>query len=168
MNYNIKIIDLIKHFETLHDGDLSLIGLQPKMCPAGYWTEGYGSVIKYNGKMLKGESNKDLAYKLSTIKTEEEADLQLIKNIGCYSGGVERECYKHNFKPNENELGALISISYNCGLGCLDFIIPRLQKGQNVNETFGMWNKSAGKVLKGLVIRRASEAYFYKTGELRL
>ena len=39
-------IDLIKKWESLHDGNLKLIGLQPKMCPAGYWTEGYGNVIK--------------------------------------------------------------------------------------------------------------------------
>ena len=32
-------IDLIKHFEGLHDGDLKKIGLQPKKCPAGIWTE---------------------------------------------------------------------------------------------------------------------------------
>lgn len=38
-------IILIKHYESLHDGDLSRIGLQPKMCPAGYWTEGYGHAI---------------------------------------------------------------------------------------------------------------------------
>lgn len=31
-------ISLIKEFESLHDGDLSVIGLQPKQCPAGIWT----------------------------------------------------------------------------------------------------------------------------------
>ena len=40
MKTGIKGIDLIKEFESLHDGDLKQVGLQPKMCPAGIWTEG--------------------------------------------------------------------------------------------------------------------------------
>lgn len=168
MKLNEKIIDLIKHFESLHDGDLSVIGLQPKMCPAGYWTEGYGNVIRYNGKMLKSIENKELAYLLSTVKTEEQATAQLIENIDKYGNQVKKSCYKQNFKPNDNEFSALASLSYNCGIGSLDYIIPRLMRGENVDSVFGMWNKSDGKVLKGLIIRRAAEAYFYKTGEIRL
>ena len=75
-------LELIKKWESLHDGDLKKIGLQPKMCPAGYWTEGYGNVIKdKSGKMLKGIANKELAYSLTTVKTETEASEQLRKNI---------------------------------------------------------------------------------------
>ena len=48
MRTSNKGIDLIKEFEGLHDGDLSIIGLQPKMCPAGIWTQGYGHAIIYN------------------------------------------------------------------------------------------------------------------------
>jgi lysozyme len=40
MKISEKGLDLIKHFESLHDGDLTIVGLQPKMCPAGIWTEG--------------------------------------------------------------------------------------------------------------------------------
>jgi hypothetical protein len=29
------LIDIITHFEGLHDGDLHVIGLQPKMDPVG-------------------------------------------------------------------------------------------------------------------------------------
>ena len=39
MKTSQKGINLIKYFESLHDGDLTEIGLQPKMCPAGIWTE---------------------------------------------------------------------------------------------------------------------------------
>ena len=34
-------MNLIKKYEGLHDGDLKAIGLQPKMCPANVWTEGW-------------------------------------------------------------------------------------------------------------------------------
>lgn len=168
MKLNLKIVEIIKHFESLHDGDLSVIGLQPKMCPAGYWTEGYGNVIKYNGKMLKGIENKSLAYSLSTIKTEEQATTQLLENIDEYGMQVKNSCYKQNFKPNDNEFSALISISYNCGIGSLDYIIPRIIRSENVDKVFGMWNKSGGEILDGLILRRETEAYFYKTGEVRI
>ena len=38
---NKEGIVLVKHFESLHDGDLTMIGLQPKLCPAGIWKAGY-------------------------------------------------------------------------------------------------------------------------------
>lgn len=169
MKLNLKIIELIKHFESLHDGDLNVIGLQPKMCPAGYWTEGYGNVIRgIGGRMLKGEADRDHAYKLTSICTEKDAERQLAENITEYAKQVEKECYKRNFKPNDNEFSALVSLAYNCGIGSMKYVIPRLMRGENADKVFGMWNKSGGKVLKGLIIRRSAEAYFYKTGNLKL
>lgn len=32
---NDNLIKLISHYESLHDGDLKMIGLQPKMDPVG-------------------------------------------------------------------------------------------------------------------------------------
>ena len=45
-------IDLVKSFEGIHDGDLTVIGLQPKMCPAGIWTVGYGRALRSKPRML--------------------------------------------------------------------------------------------------------------------
>ena len=42
---NKATVDLIKHFESLHDGDLHKIGLQPKMDSVGIWTCGYGRAM---------------------------------------------------------------------------------------------------------------------------
>lgn len=168
MKLKPEIIELIKHFESLHDGDLSVIGLQPKMCPAGYWTEGYGNVIRgIGGRMLKGEADKEHAYKLTSVHTEEDAERQLTKNIIEYAKQVEKECYKLNFKPNDDEFSALVSLAYNCGIGSMKYVIPRLMHGEEVDIVFGRWNKSGGKILKGLIIRRAAEAYFYKTGNIK-
>ena len=49
-------VDFIKHFEGIHDGNLKKIGLQPKMCPAGIWTIGYGYALinKKTNKWIKG------------------------------------------------------------------------------------------------------------------
>ena len=52
-------IALIAYFEQYHDGDLTKIGLQPKMCPAGIWTVGLGHALinKNTGKWLKGQQD---------------------------------------------------------------------------------------------------------------
>ena len=70
MKTNQEGINLIKHFESLHDGDLKQIGLQPKMDPIGIWTEGYGRAMRDDkGNFIKGSAKIELAYKKSKIKT---------------------------------------------------------------------------------------------------
>ncbi len=159
-------IDLIKKWESLHDGDLKIIGLQPKMCPAGYWTEGYGNVIlDKNGKMLKGIANKELAYSLTTVKTETEASEQLRKNIdqdyGLFVDSLE-------LNINQYQFDALCSFAYNCGKNALktSTLLKRVRKEMSepdIRAAFLMWNKAGGKVLKGLVNRRNAECdLFFK------
>ena len=159
-------IDLIKKWESLHDGDLKMIGLQPKMCPAGYWTEGYGNVIlDKNGKMLKGIANKELAYSLITVKTETEASEQLRKNIdqdyGLFVDSLE-------LNINQYQFDALCSFAYNCGKNALktSTLLKRVRKEMSepdIRAAFLMWNKAGGKVLKGLVNRRNAECdLFFK------
>ena len=159
-------IELIKKWESLHDGDLKIIGLQPKMCPAGYWTEGYGNVIlDKNGKMLKGIANKELAYSLTTVKTETEASEQLRKNIdqdyGLFVDSLE-------LNINQYQFDALCSFAYNCGKNALktSTLLKRVRKEMSepdIRAAFLMWNKAGGKVLKGLVNRRNAECdLFFK------
>src|SRR5665647_1325406 len=95
---NSKCTDLTKHFESLHDGDLTIIGLQPKMCPAGIWTEGYGNAIidPVTGKFLTDSENKGRASLLSDIYDEAGASEQLEKNLARYSDKVLRVCTSLN------------------------------------------------------------------------
>lgn len=153
MKTGVKGIELIKYFESLHDGDLSEIGLQPKMCPAGIWTEGYGEVIYYKGKPLKGKENKDLAYSLSTIKTEKEAEERLLKSL------VQRERYvagKCKVSLTQNQFDALVSHVYNTGGS--DRLFWLINEGLDCED---WWTKhyitAGGEVLPGLVRRRKIE-----------
>lgn len=164
------LIKLVKHYEGLHDGDLREIGLQPKMCPAGYWTEGYGIVVTDNkGKMIRGKENKALAYKFSKIKTEDQAINALIPALAA------REQYilKQNLTLNDYELAALISFVYNVGTG--NFMKSSLLKeikGKkdkiNIDKYFRLYNKAGGKVLPGLVNRRTAESYLFIINKLKL
>jgi len=103
-------IDLIKHFEGLHDGDIRVIGLQPKMCPAGIWTEGYGRAMRdSNGNFIKGKENKKLAYSRITIRTEEQAENALADDLPPY----ERQVILKAKRPlKQNEFDALVSHRY--------------------------------------------------------
>ena len=82
MKTNLEGVKLIKEFESLHDGDLTLIGLQPKMDPIGIWTEGYGRAMRdKNGNFIKGTTNKKLAYDNITIRTIAEAEKALSQDL---------------------------------------------------------------------------------------
>jgi len=159
MKTGAKGIELIKHFESLHDGDLTLVGLQPKMCPAGIWTEGYGEVILYKGKPLKGKENKNLAYNLSSIKTEKEAEERLLKSL------ISREKYvadKCKIPLTQNQFDALVSHVYNTGGS--DKLFWLINEGLDC-ETW--WTEhyitAGGKTLPGLVRRRKAEYELFKS-----
>jgi lysozyme len=154
-------IDLIKHFESLHDGDLLEIGLQPKMCPAGIWTEGWGQVIRdLRGQSFKGIANKEKAYTNSVVKTKEQADKLLEKSLIVYEEIVMR---KIKVPLKENQFDALVSYTYNTGGS------DNLFKLINLNapiEQIKKWFETKyitanGKVLNGLVARRKAEFKLY-------
>jgi lysozyme len=69
---------------------------------------------------------------------------------------------------SQNQLGALVSFAYNVGVGNLasSTLLRLLNAGQNpqvVAQQFARWNLAGGKVLPGLVTRRANEANLFLT-----
>lgn len=170
---NKKTIDLIKSFEGLHDGDLSVIGLQPKLCPANIWTEGYGRAMidPRTGGHLRGSKNKALALKYQTIRTEAEAtkalEVDLLRYYRMASMALGEELFN---TLNGNQQGALTSFVYNCGIGKPPYRIfhniNMYTKGEMTKEQLiAYWENSVirggGKVLKGLVRRRSEEAKLF-------
>lgn len=154
-------IDLIKHFEGLHDGDLKIIGLQPKMCPAGIWTEGYGRAMRdYKGNFIKGLANKKLAYSRITIKTELEAVKALSEDLQVFESIVMR---KIKVGLKQNEFDALVSHTYNTGgSNTLFELINNEANDYSIRQWFENKYISAGGVkLNGLVERRKEEAKLY-------
>lgn len=157
-------IDLIKYFESLHDGDLSQIGLQPKMCPAGIWTEGYGHAITdRRGRKVAGVEMRATALQLSKVKTEAEADELLADDLKTFEDIVNS---KVKVKLNQNEFDALVSHTYNTGGSETLFeLINQDKKSEKVKNWWTIkYTSVAGKQLKGLVLRRRVEWNFYKTG----
>lgn len=96
--------------------------------------------------------------------TAEECDAILSRDLATF----EKAVLKVVTAPlNQNQFDALVSLAFNIGAG--NFSKSTLVKKLNARDyrgaadQFTVWNKAAGKVMKGLVKRRAGErALFLK------
>lgn len=137
-----QALALIKQYE----------GFRPNAytCPGGVRTIGYGTTDK--ALVAKG-----------TI-TQEEAEQALLKEIIAINNYIVSTT---DAKLNPNQMGALISFVYNVGRGnyAESTLKKRLEEGNfaDVPYQLSRWNKSKGKILTGLVRRRAAEAEVWKT-----
>jgi len=134
-------LPLIKHFEGCH--------LEPYLCPAKIPTIGFGATRYPNGKKVSMDDPPILM---------EQAQGILAFDLEKFAYGVLR-LIKVNL--NINEHAALISFSYNLGLGNLQNSTLRSKLNRNeriaaANE-FPKWCRAGGRKLKGLVLRREAE-----------
>jgi lysozyme len=144
---NQATVNLIKEFE----------GFRAKAykCPAGVWTIGYGTTAAAHVGVIPHEG--------MTI-TEEEAEKYLHMAIDKFSNAIKPAITR---PINDNEFGAFVSLAYNIGSGA--FKKSSALRHFNAGETekaadaLLLWNKAGGKVLSGLVRRRAAERVLFLT-----
>jgi lysozyme len=100
------------------------------------------------------------------VISEEEATRILTEVDMPYFWGKIKDSIKVPLNPYQ--IGALILLSYNIGDNAFkkSSVLRRLNEGKYANAAaaFAMWNKSEGKVLDGLILRRATETHFFRTG----
>jgi len=76
---------------------------------------------------------------------------------------------KTSVKLNDNQFGGLVSWAFNVGCGNVrsSGLVKRLNSGEDpitvASSELPKWATSKGKVLKGLVTRRANEVKLFKT-----
>jgi len=132
-------IDLIKRFEGCK--------LKPYLCPAKFWTVGYGHVIG-NGKEVPEKQ----------LYTRGEIDELLRTDLVRFEQGVRRYC---PVPLTQFEFDSLVSFSFNLGLGVLQRSTLRRkllrQDRQAAAKEILKYNKAGGRVLKGLTRRREAE-----------
>lgn len=135
MNISQKGIDLIKKYEGCR--------LQSYLCPAGIWTIGYGHTggDVFSGKVITQPAAED--YLINDLKKFETQVTNTVK-----------------LSLNQSQFDALVSFTYNCGLGNLKLLTANRNHTQIANAII-LYNKSAGKVLNGLVKRRAEEQQLF-------
>ena len=111
------------------------------------WTIGYGSTGPHVHPGL-------------TI-TQAEADALLAKDLARFEAGVEQVAPG----ATDNQFAALVAFAFNLGLGALSgsTLLKKHKAGDyaGAQAEFGKWVKAGGKVLPGLVKRRAAEAALY-------
>jgi lysozyme len=142
-------LKLIKHFEGCH--------LDAYLCPANVVTIGWGTTGKVDGVPLK------LGMKI----TQEKADELLKQDMAKFERAV-KSCV--TVPLSQNQFDALVSFAYNCGAEALrsSTLLKLLNAGNYpaVPVQLSRWNKGGGKVLAGLVRRRAAEGTLFITGKL--
>lgn len=170
-----KGLSVIMHFEQLHDGDLTTIGLQPKMCPAGIWTVGYGRALRdEKGNFLRGNKDKAKAYRMFPSLTEAQAEQMLVEDAFDYSQQVYKLFVQHKIPLVQHQFDALVSFTYNCGIGALYnyktkkemAVLRAIKYNGDVEAAFMLWVNGGGKKLPGLVRRRRCESHLYLTGNV--
>jgi lysozyme len=152
-----KALDMIKH----HEG----VRTKPYRCPAALWTIGVGHVIDGNHTKLSVDARKFLPCptEWSRTFTMEEVDAILQKDLDRFVAGVLRYC--PSAANNQSWLDALVSFSFNVGLGTLQRSTLRQKhnRGDYVGaaDEFLKYCKAGGKVLRGLENRRKDERAIY-------
>ena len=153
-----RLYPFIIAFETLHDGDLSTIGLEPKLDPTGNWTEGYGRLMTKNGKAMTVKQYPTLKSILPyrTIETEKEARLALVVDVEAFATKVNKWL---TVKVTQWEFDALVSHAYNCGYsGTMYTLVNGRAKEQAIKNWFtSKYITSRGVFLQGLQYRRNDE-----------
>lgn len=159
-----KGINLIKSFEGIPDGNPKTVNLDPYICPAGYWTIGWGHVVRVNGKMLRGAENKSLAYaQYPNGITIAQAEELLKQDIVTFIDAIKKML---KVELNDNQDNALISFAFNLGPGNLakSTLLKKVNANPNdptIRTEFMKWVSKGTAFEKGLTRRRAAEADLY-------
>jgi lysozyme len=138
-------MDLIRRFEGL--------ALRPYICPAGHLTIGYGhtNLAGTGPVVLPGD-----------VWTPAQADAVLAATLADFAGRIWPLLTR---APTPGQWGAMVSLAYNIGVSAFarSTVLARFNAGDDAGAraAFALWNKAGGRVLRGLVARRAAEAALF-------
>lgn len=123
--------------------------------PPGILTVCYGSTTNVE----KGRK-----YTLEECKARLDDDMMdAIQTVERFMRGV-RESVRR--PVSDNQLGAMTSLAYNIGIGAFrrSTLLRLFNAGDAVGagKQFDRWNKANGRVMKGLIRRRADERAVYE------
>ena len=120
------------------------IAAAPYICPAGFWTIGYGLLCDPKHPPI----------------TEAEAEVYLARDLLTALAGTLRYCPVLAAEP-EGRLAAIVDFTFNLGAGRLQTSTLRRRVNQRdwtaACQELRRWVYGGGKVLPGLVTRREAE-----------
>ena len=147
-------IELAKRFEGFEKRVKrgTEIAAVPYVCPAGFWTIGYGHLCTQNHPPI----------------TQDEAEAYLAQDLVKALNATLRYCPVLATEP-EGRLAAIVDFTFNLGAGRLQTSTLRRRVNQRdwvaVGQELRRWVYGGGKVLPGLATRREAEmAFLYERG----
>ena len=154
---------MLKH----HEG----VRYKPYQCPARLWTIGVGHVMYPEQAKIPSTAEgmeRRRAWQLrpedNRTWSKEEVDDLLAKDVARFERGV--LCFI-SIPLKQHEFDALVSFSFNLGLGTLQRSTLRqaLNRGdkKTAMESLRKYNKAGGKVLRGLDNRRKDEEALFNS-----
>lgn len=141
--------ELCKHFEGF--------SAVPYLCPAGYWTIGYGTVYKPDGSRVT-KDHPAITRELALQWLEHEIVNNYMPSVLATTPNVAKYPLL---------LGALTDFAYN--LGGPRYRASTLAKRiceenwAEAKHQLQLWTRGGGKELPGLVLRRRAESKFFPT-----
>lgn len=139
-------IELAKRFEGFHRVPRTdPCRAHPYICPAGYWTIGYGHLCDPKHAPITGT----------------EAEVYLARDLQTALAATLRYCPVLAAEP-EGRLSAIVDFAFNLGAGRLQTSTLRRRVNQRdwvaAGQELRRWIYGGGKVLPGLITRREAEA----------
>lgn len=153
----MKISDKCLKMLVHHEGKRN----KPYRCPALLFTIGVGHVMYPEQAKLPMAERMNFQIKSEDDRqySDEEVYEILQKDLARFVAGVIRLC--PDTVKNQSHLDALVSFSFNVGLGNLQKSQVRMKYNrgdyEGAMDELLTWNKAGGKVLKGLDNRRKDE-----------
>ena len=152
MKVSDKCISMIRH----HGG----VRFRAYRCPAKLWTIGVGHVLYPNQGRLPLDQRQDFQLQAQDDRTfsAEEVDAILRSDLARFERGVVIQC---PVSLTQSQFDALVSFSFNCGLGTLQrsTLRQKLLRGETEDAAQELLKYviGGGRVLPGLVKRRQDE-----------
>ncbi len=142
-------LELIKRFEGFRG--------QAYRDPVGVWTIGYGHTSAAGAPLVTQ----------GMVVTAAEAEEILRQDVAMFEDGVDAAVSRD---ISAAQFSALVSFAYNVGLGNFkkSSVLKAVNAGnfEAVPRRLHLWNKAGGRVLAGLIRRRAEEgAMFVKSAK---
>lgn len=151
MKLSPKGAALVKAFESCKEPVPG--GFQAYLDPVKVLTIGWGHT-NHHGRQFDANA----------VWTQAECDAEFLTDMAHFESVVHKLV---KVQLNQDQFDALVSFAYNLGEGNLgqSTLLKKLNAGDfaGAAQEFPRWNKGDGKVLPGLVRRRASESLMFRS-----
>ncbi len=146
----MRVTDEAKEMMREHEGFRE----EAYLCPSSVWTIGFGNTFYENGQPVR-QGHKIDKYRAERLFSYYVDDFSK-KIVRLLAGKT----------LNENQFSALVSFTYNVGIGAFEKSTLRRKVISNpddplIKAEFSRWTRGGGKVLNGLVRRRQDESGLY-------